>query len=621
MTVDSTDSLRSLASKINSLSAGATASIVDGGEGSAYLTISSNTSGAKGKVQLADLSGSTLSTLGVVSGASNIRTAVTDGARSFGFSSTTDSLGKMINAGSQPSGTFTIGSQSVTVDGSTDTLQTVADKVNALGGGLSATVASSTSGSTTTYQLEIKGLGSNTFGDPDNILSSIGVLEKSPANSLISAQDAEFTLDGVAFKSATNTNTTIIPGVTLTLQQGNTTSNSVTTPSTATISLSKDLSQVKGKIGGFKDAFNGLVDFMNQTSQLDAATFQTGPLFSDAITRQVSSSLTSLLFTNVPGLTGNYTNLAAVGFGLDSDGKMTLDDTQLTAALAADPTAVSNLFQTTGKATDANVTYVSSSSKSVASGTGSYNVNITQAATKATFLAGTLQTGANTTSEKLTFSGSLIGGTPYALLLDVNSTTSLTAAKINNDSKLKSLMYASVDGTTGKLRIDSKRFGTAGNFSVASNFSSSGTNSGVGVGGEGVNTAGVDVLGTINGETATGAGQFLTGSSGNANTDGLQVQYSGSSTGSMGSISTSKGMGMQVSDLLLTFTDSVSGALSAGDKTLKTQIESLGTDITTLQSRMTERTTELRNKFSKMEAAMSKAQAQGQRLSTLRSQN
>ena len=48
---------------------------------------------------------------------------------------------------------------------------------------------------------------------------------------------------------------------------------------------------------------------------------------------------------------------------------------------------------------------------------------------------------------------------------------------------------------------------------------------------------GADIAGTLNDEPASGNGVYLTGKSGNATTDGLQVAYLGDSTGSVGSVS------------------------------------------------------------------------------------
>ena len=51
-------------------------------------------------------------------------------------------------------------------------------------------------------------------------------------------------------------------------------------------------------------------------------------------------------------------------------------------------------------------------------------------------------------------------------------------------------------------------------------------NSGIGVGGEGTYSSALNLAGTIANEAATGNGQFLTGSSGNAHTEGLQILVS-----------------------------------------------------------------------------------------------
>jgi hypothetical protein len=46
LAVTATDTLTTIAQRINGLGAGVTASLVDGGSGSAYLTLASNTTGA-----------------------------------------------------------------------------------------------------------------------------------------------------------------------------------------------------------------------------------------------------------------------------------------------------------------------------------------------------------------------------------------------------------------------------------------------------------------------------------------------------------------------------------------------------------------------------------------------
>ncbi len=69
-----------------------------------------------------------------------------------------------------------------------------------------------------------------------------------------------------------------------------------------------------------------------------------------------------------------------------------------------------------------------------------------------------------------------------------------------------------------KLMLTNNDYGSAGSFSVSANAS---------LGITGGTYVGLDVAGTINGETATGSGQTLTGAAGNANTAGLSVKYTG----------------------------------------------------------------------------------------------
>ena len=72
ITVASTDSLSNIAQNINEANAGVTASIINGGAGNTYLTISASTTGAASEVQLANVTGTVLDSLGFISGAGSI---------------------------------------------------------------------------------------------------------------------------------------------------------------------------------------------------------------------------------------------------------------------------------------------------------------------------------------------------------------------------------------------------------------------------------------------------------------------------------------------------------------------------------------------------------------------
>jgi flagellar hook-associated protein 2 len=187
-------------------------------------------------------------------------------------------------------------------------------------------------------------------------------------------------------------------------------------------------------------------------------------------------------------------------------------------------------------------------------------------------------------------------------------------SKINTDSRLKDLLTASDNG--GKLQIASKRFGTSGRFNVVSNQSPLGTNSGVGFS-AGSLVDGLDIVGTIAGQAATGSGQFLTGATGNTVANGLQVQYTGLTTGVVGSMGYVQGLSGSINEALKTFTDSLNGLTVAGQDAFKRQADDLQTDIDRINRRATQKSDDLKAKFIAMESRMNTFKSQGNALGQL----
>lgn len=614
--VTASDNLQSIAQKINGVNAGVTASLINGGTGSAYLTLTSNNTGVSGKIQLSDVTGSVLSNLGVLSGATGIRESITNGATSYAFSSETSSVGTLLNT-TVPPANIQINGKSIAINAATDSLQQIAININAANAGVTASVRSVVNGSTTTYKLDITGnSGTPTFTDDQNILGALGITQKGYGSELVKAQDASFTLDNVALTSSSNTVTSAIPGVSLSLLSATTTTNGTTTPATSTISISADTKSIASKISAFATAYNAVNDLIAGDSTIDPTTFQTGPLFGDSVAQQVESQLGSTLFNNVAGLTGNYTNLSSIGFSLDQSADIQVDNAALTKALTNDPNSVAALFKSIGSSSNSNLTYVTSTSKSKASGASQYAVNITQLATEGSYTAEVAQTAPSTQPEILTFSGPLLSNTPYKLTVATGSQASDIVHLINTDSTLSSLVTASLD-SNGKLQITSKKYGSNGNFTAVSNITAANNNSGLGVGSLGTVVTGVDVAGTINGEAATGSGQFLTGNSGNATTDGLQIQYTGNTTGAVGNLQFTQGIGPIYNNITNQFTDATNGLLASSEQSLQDQYDFLQTEVDQQTASMNQKVTDLQAKYAAMEQAISGYQSQGQRLSAM----
>jgi flagellar hook-associated protein 2 len=607
--VEATDTLQSIANKVNGLGSGISAGVINGGPGQAYLTFTSAKTGVANKMEISDLTGTTLASLGVLSGASTIRQPITNGATSFALSSDSTSIASQIGATGLGPATVQVNGTNVTIDLSVDSLQAVADKINLAATGAAASVVASVDKGITKFSLSISGATTPTFVDSGNTLTSLGILQQGFGRELIQAQDAAYTIDGVPLTSASNTIDSVVTGASITLLKAD-----PLVPTESKLTLSNDSSAVSEKVKGIMTAFNATQAFIDQNSRFDADTFESGPLFSDSIVRQFQSAAQATLFTNVPGLTGTYRNLIDLGFTLDSKGKMQVDDAKLQAAIAADPIGVQKVFQNFGTSTTGALSYVSSTSASLTSGITPYDVNITQLATKTQYIAGTAKTGANTTSEKLTFAGNAFGSGTVDITIDVGATMTDIVNKINADPRLKEAVVASSVG--GKLQIDGVKYGKNGQFTLVSNQSPLATNSGVGfAAGSLVN--GVDVAGTIAGQAATGVGQFLSGDSTNTVAGGLQIQYTGTTLGAVGSMSFTKGLVGVLNNTLNSFTDPVNGQTITGQNSLTAQAASIQGQIDAVNKRADEKAVELRSRFAAMEQRIQQLQAQGNQIASL----
>lgn len=600
VTVEATDTLTTLASKINGLGNGVAASILNGGTGQTYLSLTSSASGAKSKIHVSDLSGNVAGSLGMVTGPAVLREQVdADTVRSLGFKDSTTKLSSL--TGLTSTGSFVIGGQTVNIDFQTDSLQDVANKINAASGGATASVVTDTVNGKTVSKLDISG-GSVPAGitDTSGLLEAIGVYGRAFGRELVEAKNAQIKVDGVTVSSESNSVTGVIPGATVSLVKAG----------TVTLDFTRNDTAIKDKVKAFKDAFNEVIDYIRLNSSFDDETFRSGPLFGDQTASQVESTLSDSLFNNVGS--GTLQNLSQIGFSFNSDGKLDLDEGKLDTIIASDASGLMNLLAATGTATGTGLKFVSATNKTLA---GTYDVNITQAATKSSWLAFAAQTGPSTASETLSFNGTLFGTSTIDLVVPAGTTQAQLVTLINNDSRLKELVSASV-GPGGALQVDSKKYGALSSFTVNSNLAAAADNSGIG-NRESAFTLGLDVAGTINGETATGNGQFLTGNAGNSHTDGLQIQYTGTATGTIGSTGYSRGVTSMASFKLESLTDAVNGLLTSVDQSMTTQIEDLDSRIADIQKNLELRESTLRLKFAAMESAISRMNSQGSQLAAI----
>ncbi len=151
-------------------------------------------------------------------------------------------------------------------------------------------------------------------------------------------------------------------------------------------------------------------------------------------------------------------------------------------------------------ATSDNVTVLKATDQSVA---GTYAVDITTAAERATRSAGTDQTDVLAANEVLTING-------VAVTLNAGMSQSEVVARVNEFTG-QTGVKAVVDG--GATKFYTETFGSAANISVVSNLEAAADSTGVGL--TALTDSGVNIEGTIGGNAAIGTGNVLTGTAGN----------------------------------------------------------------------------------------------------------
>lgn len=647
VTAKSSDTLADIAVKINAAGAGVSANVVAVGTNDFRLTLTGSATGASNAFSAADSGGGTvLASLGVVSGAPAIRQTITPhagqtGAASLALSSATQSIASALGLPASPapaSGLVTINNTAVSIDLNTDSLSSIANKINgAQIPGVTAQIvavpdANGTVNAGSKQQLQIvssnKDASGNavapTFGDSSQILATVGVVQQSYGNMISTAKDAKFNLDGLDLTRSSNIVTDAVPSATIKLLSG-----TPTTPATSTLSVGQNTDSTVASVANFVNAYNGIQDFVTLQNQFtpssttaNGAASSTNPLFGDTTVASIQNTLNQAL----SAVSGNST-LEDIGVTYDSTGKLKLDTNVLTQALQNDPAKVANLFGQTGQADNSAVTFVGATNKTVATAGSGYAVQISQAATQASGTASVAQTAANTGApETLTFGGTLFSS-PVSLTLTQGSTLQDTVNQINSNSQLNGKIYASVDSASGKLQLSAQAYGAGNGFSVLSNLAASSSNSGIGDGTSGSTTItdGTDVAGTINGEAAVGKGRTLTGSAGNAKTEGLSLLVSASPadlagapgynatthTAAFGHVSVTHGVADGLSAALTQILDPVQGSIVGAEHSLNSQISDTQAQITKLQDQISAYTDYLRQTFSAMETRVSALQAQG----------
>ena len=266
-----------------------------------------------------------------------------------------------VEVGTTAAGVFTPKSGStpaaITIAAGSQTLAGVRDAINAAGAGVSASIVNSggtarlvlrsADGADSSLRLTASdGDGNDTDGSGLSALAWNPAAAAGAGRNLSQTQaalNAQFTLDGLALTSATNTPANVLDGITLSLKQ--------VTTADVNLSVAVQTVAVRKNINDFVGAYNALNKLLRSQTQSDPSGKSNGPLQADATAVGLLNALRGMLQGSVSGL-ADPGSLTLAGIELQRDGSLSINEGRL-APLLDQPARLGQLFAQVQSGTDA----------------------------------------------------------------------------------------------------------------------------------------------------------------------------------------------------------------------------------------------------------------------------
>ena len=368
--------------------------------------------------------------------------------------------------GDWSSGSFvassTVTSKSLTVT-STDTLESLKDKINALDYGVTASVLGA---GDNTYTLVLKSqdgkenaLRVTATESPSG--SGLSIIDNTTTNASkqkVAATDASFTVDGISLTRSSNNISDLFDGYDINLL-ASTTVSGVDTPANLTASV--DTTGATKNLQSFVDAVNNARSLLSEKTFRGSASQDAGDLSDDPVVKSIQKQLNSLTSTQLTGFGANGVYLSNLGVRTEKNGLLSLNTSVLKNELKNNPTSLDAIF---------NSMYSSSSSLlTVNGGTISAPVAGSYAFAMTAYVSGAV-TGlsSNDTSPEVTSSNNTIQITVDGV---TSGTVTVPAAHYSSEAALATAIQTAINSdsimtATGKTITVSH---TNGNYVFTSN--------------------------------------------------------------------------------------------------------------------------------------------------------
>lgn len=224
-----------------------------------------------------------------------------------------------------------------------------------------------------------------------SVTANIASLAQTGFSELQDAKDALLRVDGYPsaegqwISRSSNTIDDVITGVTLNLhstseilEEGIDGADS--TYKGTQISMNRNTEQLKEKIKAMVEAYNTVIMYLDEKTSYDAKNKQSGVLSSEYALSSISTLIRMPLISNAVGFTTNdsFMNPKDLGFEIDSDGMLSLDEGVFDEAIVENYTGVLALIgaQKTGTSTGSGASVIKFSQAGRMTESGSYDVKV-----------------------------------------------------------------------------------------------------------------------------------------------------------------------------------------------------------------------------------------------------
>ena len=523
-------------------------------------------------------------------------------------------------------------STTITIDDSNNSLSGLRDAINSADFGVQASIVEN-GGS---YQLLItapsgaNGELSITVAEDgatptDNDASDLSRFAFNTAGSQLTANqagaDASLKVNGMTISRESNKIDDVVQGLDFTI-------NKLSAGEIVSITISNDKAVAEQTVRDFVASYNVFYDIAKalitpaDESDEDSEELNTdGGLISDPSARGMIRQLQTSISQSVTGLSGSYSSLSSIGIMTARDGTIEIDEDHFTNSFENNYKEIINLFTPQSGSSDSQIDVVKFNPTTQA---GSIDVVVTTAPEKGYLNGGTIDGLAPLTLPAVfdpgteTFTTDLdtsLGDYSFKISVDgtESNTISLTdtfstaeevrvklQSLINGDTKLQGV-GAKIDVTydAGNDRFDfiSRSWGSSSKVNM--------TEVGTNIGELGITvdtgTAGVDAVGTINGEAAFGSGNIFLPPLGSS-LSGLSLQIGPTATSA--TINLSQGFATQLDNIFETFM-AKQGLIDQREDRINTQLDEIKEDRDELDVRLDKRFLYLQAQFLTMERILS----------------